>query len=54
MYKYQKLPERVTVWSDTGSAECRRTRRSTSRGVVISGKHCINTYSQTQETIALS
>ncbi len=52
-YKIQKLPERVVVWSDTDFARCKRTRRSTSEGVVMSGGLCIKTYSQTQETIAL-
>ena len=53
-YKFQKLPEKVVAWSDTDLAGCRRTRRSTSGGLVIFGKHCIKTYSQTQETVALS
>ena len=53
-YKFQKLPEKVVVWSDTDFAGCKRTRRSTSGGVVMFGSHCIKTYSQTQETIALS
>ncbi len=53
-YKYQKLPEKVTVWSDTDFAGCRRTRRSTPGGVVMFGKHCIKTCRQTQETVALS
>ncbi len=52
-FKQQNLPERVTVWSDTDFARCSRTRRSTSRGVVMFGKHCIKTSSQTQETEAL-
>jgi hypothetical protein len=53
-YKFQKLPEKVVVWSDTDFAGCKRTRRSTSGGVVMFGSHCIKTYSQTQETIAVS
>ena len=53
-YKFQKMPEKVVVWSDTDFAGCKRTRRSTSGGVVMFGNHCIKTYSQTQETIALS
>ncbi len=28
-YKFQKLPEKVVVWSDTDFAGCKRTRRST-------------------------
>ncbi len=53
-YEYQKLPNKVVVWSDTDPAGCGRTRRSTSGGVVLFGSHCLKTFSQTQETIALS
>ncbi len=53
-HKYQKLPEKATAWSDADFAGCRRTRRSTSGGVVTFGKHCIKTHSQTQHTVALS
>ncbi len=28
-YKFQKLPEKVTVWSDADPTGCRHTRRST-------------------------
>ncbi len=42
------------MWSDTDIAGCRRTRCPTSGGVVTFGKHCIKTYSQTLETVALS
>ena len=34
MYKYQKLPWKVIVWSDSDFAGCQRTGRSTSGGVV--------------------
>ena len=50
-YKFQRLPEKVVVWSDTDFAGRKRTRRSTSGGVVMFRNHCIKTYSQTQETI---
>ncbi len=53
-YRFQKLPETVVVWSDTDFAGCRRTRRSTSGGVVIFGSHCLKTYSSTQDIIAIS
>ncbi len=32
-FPYQKLPDRVTVWSDTDFAGCTKTRRSTSGGL---------------------
>ncbi len=47
-YNFQRLPEKVAARSDTDSAGCERTRRSTSGVVVMFGNHCIKTYSQTQ------
>ncbi len=44
--KFQKLPEKVVVWSDTVFVGFKRTRRSTGGGVVF-GSHCVKTYSQT-------
>ena len=51
---HQEMPSKVVVWSDTDFAGCRRTRKSTSGGVVMFGSHCLKTYSHTQETVALS
>ncbi len=42
-YEFQKLPEKVVAWSDTDFAGRKRTRRSTSRGDVKFGNHCIKT-----------
>ena len=53
-HKFQKLLEKIVVWSDTDFAGCKRTRRSTSGGVVLFGSHCLKTRSQTQETIVFS
>ncbi len=53
-HKLQKMPEKVVVWSDTDFAGRKRTRRSTSGGVVMFGNRCIKTYNQTQKTIAFS
>ncbi len=53
-YKFQKLPARVVVWSDTDFAGCKRTRRSTSGVVVAFGAHCAKNYSHMHERIALS
>ncbi len=36
-YKFQELPKTVVVWSNTDFAGCRRTHRSTSRGVIVFG-----------------
>ena len=54
MYKYQKLSWKVIVWSDSDFAGCQRTRRSTSGGVVMFGRHCLKTYASMQPLIALS
>ncbi len=53
-YKSQRMPEKVVVWSDIDFAGCNRASRSTSGRVVMHGGHCVKTYSQRQETIALS
>ncbi len=53
-YDFQRLPEKVVVWADMDCAGCKRTRRLTSGGVVMFGKHCVKTYIQRQDTIALS
>ncbi len=53
-YKVQKHPETVVVWSDANSAGCRGICRSTSGGVIVFGSHCFQTYSSTQDIIALS
>ena len=53
-FDFQEMPSTITVWSDADFAGCRRARRSTSGGVVTLGRHCVKTYSLTQETIALS
>ncbi len=51
--KYQELPKKVVVWSDTDFAGCGRTRNSTSGRVVTLGSHWVKTCSHTKETIAL-
>ncbi len=53
-HKYMELPKKVVMWSDKDFAGCGRTRKSTSGGVVMVGSRCLKTYSQTQDTPALS
>ncbi len=53
-YRNQKMPDRIVVWSDSDFAGCKRTRKSTSGGVVMFGGHCLKTYASTQPLIALS
>ena len=44
----------IRVFSDTEWAGCRRTRRSTSGGLMLRGRHFIRSWSKTQATVALS
>ena len=53
LYQYQALPEGLTVWTDTDYAGCKKTRKSTSGGVVMWGSHLIKSWSSTQSVIAL-
>ena len=41
LYKYQDLPEVLTIWTDTDYAGCKKTRKSTSGGVIMRGDHII-------------
>ncbi len=54
VYQYQEQPQELTIWTDTDYAGCKRTRKSTSGGVVMWGKHLIKSWSTTQSVIALS
>ncbi|MDE0779072.1 MAG: hypothetical protein OSB43_22550, partial [Nocardioides sp.] len=53
MYPWQSA-EGIDVYSDTDWSGCARTRRSTSGGVIMIGKHCIRTWSSTQPSVTLS
>jgi hypothetical protein len=44
----------LAVFSDSDWAGCRKTRRSTSGGVLLVGSHCLRTWSSTQAPVALS
>ena len=44
----------IVVWTDTDYAGCKRTRKSTSGGVVMWGSHLIKSWSSTQSVVALS
>jgi hypothetical protein len=52
-YPWQKASA-IEVYTDTGFAGCPRTRKSTSGGCVLIGRHTIKTWSSTQTSIALS
>ena len=52
-YPFQ-LASCIDVYSDTGWSGCPRTRRSTSGGCIMIGKHCLRTWSSTQPSVILS
>jgi len=52
-YPFQRA-EGIDVYSDTDWSGCPRTRRSTSGGCIMIGKHCIRTWSSTQPSVTLS
>ena len=53
-FKWQAPVDELSLFSDSDWAGCRRTRRSTSGGVVMLGGHLIYHWSRTQATVALS
>ncbi len=55
VYRYElQSVDVVEVFTDTDWAGCPRTRKSTSGGCVVFGKHTIKSWSSTQTSIALS
>ena len=55
VFRYQwQSAETIDVYTDTDFAGCPRTRKSTSGGCVLIGKHTIKSWSPTQASIALS
>ena len=48
------MPDEVHVEVDSDWAQCARTRRSTGGGLVVWGKHLLDTHCQQQHTISLS
>ena len=53
-YGYQSAHGVVDAWTDTDYAGCKDSRKSTSGGVIMLGKHMIKSWSSTQTGIALS
>ena len=54
LFRWQKEQRTLKTYSDSDWAGCVKTRRSTSSGAVMSGKHLITHWSSTQATVALS
>jgi hypothetical protein len=53
-YEWQNQPEVAGVYTDSDWAGCVKTRRSTSGGTVVYGKHLLQHWSRTQVNVALS
>ena len=53
-YPFQDDVSHLDVYVDTDHAGCLRTRKSTSGGCIIAGKHLLKSWSSTQDTLALS
>ena len=54
LYEWQEPVAEVVVYSDSDWGGCVSSRRSTSGGAVVHGKHLIQHWSKTQQLIALS
>ena len=55
VYRYRKQKaESLDIYTDTDWAGCARTRKSTSGGVVMLGRHTLKHWSSTQATVTLS
>lgn len=53
-YHQQTEPSEFRMFSDSDDGGCAKTRKSTSSGVMMHGKHLIKAYSSTQHVLALS
>ena len=53
-FAMQPEPKEISVYTDADWAGCRRTRKSTSGGVILLGGHCVKAWSKTQAVIAKS
>ena len=53
-FKYQQMPQHLTVRVDTDYAGCKRTRRSTNGGMIMLGNHLIKNWATTQTVVAIS
>ena len=54
IFEWQRGPIPIRMYSDAGWAGCRETKRSTTGGCVMLGKHTIKGWSKTQSLVALS
>ena len=54
LFEWQALPDMVAAYTDSDWAGDRESRKSTSGGLLMLGKHLIKSWSSTQKVIALS
>ena len=52
MFEYGKLTEELTVFTDSDWAGCKETRKSSSAGVLMLGRHTLEAYTRKQKVIA--
>ena len=53
-FEYQDNPGKVDIWTDTDFAGCNRTRKSTSGGIAIIGRHLVKSWCSTPAIVSLS
>ena len=53
LFKYQDVVTIIDGWADSDYAGCRKTRKSTSGGLIMLGVHLTNYWASTQAVIAL-
>ena len=53
-YASQEKTNRITGYTDSNWAGCKKTAKSTSGGAIVKGKHLIKSWSTTQKSITLS
>jgi hypothetical protein len=53
-YDLQERQTKITGFSDSDWAGCKRTAKSTSGGIIMKGNHLIKSWSSTQKSITLS
>ena len=53
-FRWQKLPDVMTTYTDSDWAGCKETAKSTSGGIVCLGEHMIKAYCRQQKVVALS
>ena len=54
LFGRQEAPNNIRVFTDTDFAGCTKTRKSTSGGLILFGKHMVKSWSTTQKVVSLS